>query len=63
MKHRTPDAQAIPLCHSHHHKLIPHPGDEDKIGFHNAQETWESLYGEDHEFTAPTQDKLAHLLK
>lgn len=56
---RTPDRMAIPLCHSHHNKLRPYPGDEDKIGFHNAQATWESLYGEDHEYSAVTQDRIA----
>lgn len=56
---KTPDRMAIPLCHSHHNKLRPYPGDEDKIGFHNAQATWESLYGEDHEYSAVTQDRIA----
>lgn len=55
---RTPDHMAIPLCHSHHNKLRPYAGDEDKIGYHNAQETWESLYGPDHDYTARTQDAL-----
>lgn len=56
---KTPDRMAIPLCHSHHNKLRPYPGDEDKIGFHNAQATWESLYGEDHLYSAVTQDRIA----
>lgn len=52
------DDWAIPLCHSHHHKLWDIPGDADKIGFHNAQKTWESLYGPDHEYIPITKDKL-----
>lgn len=55
---RTPDSQAIPLCHSHHNKLRPYPGDEAKIGFHNAQEQWEAKYGQDHEYTEVTQDRI-----
>lgn len=56
--HKTPDSEAIPLCHSHHNKLRPYPGDEAKIGFHNAQEQWEAEYGPDHEYTAATQDAM-----
>ena len=55
---RTPDRMAIPLCHSHHNKLRKYPGDEDKIGFHNAQATWERLYGLDTDWRAQTQDKI-----
>lgn len=47
---KTPDYMTIPLCHSHHNKLRVYPGDEGKIGFHNMQATWESLYGEDTEW-------------
>lgn len=54
--HKTPDSEAIPLCHSHHNKLRPYPGDETKIGYHNAQETWERLYGEDREWSAVIKD-------
>ena len=28
-------------------KLRPYPGDEDVIGFHNAQATWEAMHGPD----------------
>lgn len=59
---RTPDKMAIPLCHSHHNKLRPYPGDEDKIGYHNAQATWESLYGEDHEYSAATRDRIERMM-
>jgi hypothetical protein len=56
------DEKAIPICHSHHHKMRAYPGDEDKIGFHNAQRTWEAMYGPDHQWIERTQDALAHLL-
>ena len=57
-RNRLPDIMVIPLCHSHHHKLRPYPGDEDKIGFHNAQATWESEYGEDHEWLSWVEARL-----
>jgi hypothetical protein len=60
---REEDEKAIPLCHSHHHKLRKYLGDEDKIGYHNAQETWEARYGLDTDWIARTQDALAHLLR
>ena len=60
---RTPDKMAVPLCHSHHNKLRPYPGDEDKIGYHNAQATWESLYGPDHEYSAATRDKIERMME
>lgn len=53
------DFKTLPLCHSHHNKLRPYPGDDDKIGFHNAQETWEALYGLDHEWLDKVADMLA----
>ena len=55
---KTPDKMAIPLCHSHHNKLRPYRGDKDKIGYHNRQSTWESLYGPDHEYSAATRDLI-----
>ena len=55
---KAPDSMAIPLCHSHHNKLRQYPGDEAKIGFHNAQATWEREYGPDVDWIAPTQDRL-----
>lgn len=55
---RTPDTQAIPLCHSHHNKLRPYPGDEGKIGYHNAQATWEAKYGPDTDYIAATRDRV-----
>ncbi|WP_299830732.1 Ref family recombination enhancement nuclease [uncultured Roseobacter sp.] len=59
---KTPDRQAIPLCHSHHNKLRPYPGDEDKIGFHNSQEAWKAAYGPDHDYTSATQDAVEALV-
>jgi hypothetical protein len=55
---RTHDRCTIPLCHSHHNKLVPHPGDETKVGFHNNQRAWEDLYGPDHQYIAVTLDKV-----
>lgn len=55
---KTPDRQAVPLCHSHHYKLRPYTGDADKIGFHNRQQTWERMYGPDTDYIAWTQDMV-----
>lgn len=55
---RTPDCMAIPLCHSHHHKLRAYPGDEGKVGFHNAQDTWEAMYGEDTHWISWVDERL-----
>lgn len=55
---RAPDCMTIPLCHSHHNKLKPYPGDEGKIGFHNAQETWERLYGPDTDWISWTEERI-----
>ena len=48
---RVPDEMAIPLCFDCHAEL------------HRNKREWREKYGADHEFTAATQDKLAHLLK
>lgn len=45
---KSPDSMAIPLCHSHHNKLMRVQGDEDKIGYHNGKREWERRYGPDH---------------
>lgn len=55
---REHDRRTIPLCHSHHNKLRPYPGDEDKLGYHNGQETWEALYGPDYHYLAGTLDAV-----
>lgn len=56
---RESDFKTIPLCHSHHNKLWRVEGDEEKIGFHNRQATWEALYGPDHEWLDKVADMLA----
>jgi len=56
--HKAPDCMTIPLCHSHHNKLRPYPGDEDKIGFHNGQATWEAEYGPDVDWIGWTDERL-----
>lgn len=58
---KTADGDAIALCHSHHHKLRAYPGDEGKIGFHNAQETWEGLYGPDYTYSAWCREMVGRL--
>ena len=55
---KAPDCMTIPLCHSHHNKLRAYPGAEGKIGFHNMQATWESLYGEDTEWLNWVEERL-----
>ena len=55
---RAPDAKTIPLCHSHHHRMRPIPGDEDKLGYHNGQETWEAEYGPDTDWVKWTDDRI-----
>jgi len=58
---REVDENTIPLCHSHHNKLKPIKGDGDKVGFHNLQESWENLYGQDYEFIPATRDAVDRL--
>lgn len=55
---REHDRCTIPLCHSHHNKLRPYPGDEGKLGYHNGQETWEAEYGADYHYIAGTLDAV-----
>jgi len=55
------DTKTIPLCHSHHNKLRPIPGDEGKIGYHNGQETWEAEYGKDYEWLDWVEEKINSL--
>lgn len=52
---KTPDRMAIPLCEGHHQGLR----DTSKTALHREHEKWKFLYGEDHEWTAATQDRLA----
>lgn len=58
---REIDTNTIPLCHSHHNKLKPYAGDEDKLGYHNGQATWEAAYGPDYDFIAATRDAVERL--
>lgn len=51
---KTPDESAIPLCWDHH---------QGPVGIHSRKSSWAEQYGQDHEFTAATQDKLAKYLK
>ena len=59
---REDDKKTIPLCHSHHNKLRPYPGDKDKIGYHNGQETWEAEYGPDCDYLDATLDAIGYLI-
>lgn len=51
---KVPDRMSIPLCEGHHQ------GDFDisKLALHREPDAWRKAYGEDHEWIAPTQDKL-----
>lgn len=51
---RVPDRMAIPVCEGHHQGLV----DTTKIALHREPERWRSLYGEDHDYIAATQDRL-----
>ena len=56
---KVPDEMAVPLCDGHHQGLW----DDSKVALHKEPSKWKRLYGEDHEWVAPTQDALAHLLR
>lgn len=51
---RAPDRMAIPLCEGHHQGLV----DRSKLAIHRAKAAWREAYGADHEWVAPTQDRL-----
>ena len=51
---KTPDKMAIPLCEGHH---LGH-WDNSKIAIHQEKARWAEVYGEDHEYSAATLDKL-----
>lgn len=55
---KTPDVQAIPLCGGHHQGTF----DTSKIAIHRDRALWVDWYGPDTDYTAATQDRLAHLL-
>lgn len=50
---KTPDRMAVPLCADHHQI-----GGNGKVALHSEPTRWKRLYGEDHTYTAATQDKL-----
>lgn len=54
---RASDTDTIPLCHSHHNKLWAVEGDEDKVGYHDRQETFERLYGLDTDYIQQTKER------
>lgn len=51
---KTPDRQAIPLCHHHH---------QGADGIHTDKAAWVALFGPDTDYIAQTQDRLAHILE
>ena len=51
---KVPDRMAIPLCDGHHQGNF----DRSKIAVHAEPTKWKRLYGEDHLFTAATQDRI-----
>jgi hypothetical protein len=55
------DTKTMPLCHSHHNKMRPYPGDEDIMGYHNGQRTWEAQFGPDYEFEQWVTEQIAML--
>lgn len=46
---KTPDRMAIPLCHLHH---------QGANGIHTDKSAWVQEFGEDHEYSAATLDKM-----
>lgn len=57
---KSPDEMAIPLCTDHHTGLGFDPS---KLAIHKAKAEWALHYGNDYDWTARTQDALAHMLK
>ena len=51
---KAPDRFAIPLCEAHHQGLR----DKGKTAIHRSPKVWRTLFGPDHAWIAPTQDKL-----
>lgn len=52
---KAPDRTCIPLCEGHHQGLR----DTTKIALHQHPSKWKRLYGEDNEYIAVTQDRVA----
>jgi hypothetical protein len=51
---KTPDRMAIPLCEGHHLGMV----ERGKLAVHRDKTAWAEAYGEDWEYSAPTQDKI-----
>ena len=51
---KTPDRMAIPLCEGHHQGQH----DDTKLAIHQDKDRWARVYGEDHTYSAATQDKI-----
>ena len=56
---KTPDIMAVPICRAHHTGDMSDP---EKLAIHRRKESWQRKYGNDFNYTARTQDMLAHLL-
>lgn len=54
----TSDTTAIPLCHSHHHKMRAYRGDEWKVGIHDDKRMWEDHFGPDTDYIERTQKRI-----
>jgi hypothetical protein len=54
---KTPDKHAIPLCRCHHRESR----DKAKLAIHQAKKQWAELYGEDHTYTAITQENVERI--
>jgi hypothetical protein len=52
---KAPDRMAIPLCDGHHQGTF----DTTKLALHRSPEAWRRMFGADHEWIAPTQDRIA----
>ncbi len=46
---KTPDREAIPLCHLHH---------QGAFGIHTDKDAWVQEFGDDRDYIAATLDKL-----
>lgn len=51
---RAPDHMTIPLCEGHHLGMF----DTSKLAIHRDKAAWAEAYGPDHEWVAPTLDRL-----
>lgn len=58
---KTSCCDGIPLCHSHHHKMRPYAGDENKFGIHNNKAAWVETYGNDTDYIEQTRETIKRL--